>query len=220
MVHTDRPEEGQTRCERVHIHAGVDTCAEVLHTVGKRVSQLDICRRTGFLHVVTGDGDGVELRHVLRGIFEDIGDDLHGRVDIGVTHHELLEDIVLDGTCHLLEFGTLLESGVDIEREDRQHGAVHGHGDGHLVQRYTGEEDLHVLEGADGHTCFADVTDDTHVIGVIATVGREVKSDRQTFLTGREVSSIERIRFLCGGESGVLTDGPGTQRIHGAVRAS
>ena len=80
MVHTDRPEEGQTRCKRIHIHAGVDTCAEVLHTVGKRVSQLDICRRTGFLHVVTGDGDGVEFRHVLRGIFEDVGDDLHGEL--------------------------------------------------------------------------------------------------------------------------------------------
>ena len=173
--------------------------------------------------MVTGDGDRVELRHVLRGIFEDVGDDLHGelrRVDIGVAHHELLEDIVLDGTCHLLEFGTLLESGVDIEREDRQHGAVHGHGDGHLVQGDAGEEDLHVLQRADRHTCFADVTYDAHVIGVVAAVGREVEGYGQTFLTGSEVTAVEGIGLLSGGESGVLTDGPRTERIHGAVRAT
>ena len=173
--------------------------------------------------MVTGDGDRVELRHVLRGVFEDVGDDLHGelrRVDIGVTHHELLEDIVLDGTCHLLEFGSLLESGVDIEREDRQHGTVHGHGDGHLVQGDAGEEHFHILQRADGHTCFADVTYHAHVIGVIAAVGREVEGYGQTFLTGREVAAVEGVGLLCGGESCVLTDGPRTERIHGAVRAT
>ena len=39
--------------------------AQVVHTVGQCVGQLDVRRGTGFLHVVTGDGNGVELRHLL-----------------------------------------------------------------------------------------------------------------------------------------------------------
>ena len=57
-------------------------------------------RRPGFLHVVAGDRDRVELRHLSRRVGEDVGDDPHRglrRVDVGVADHELLEDVVLDG---------------------------------------------------------------------------------------------------------------------------
>ena len=71
--------------------------------------------------MVTGDRDAVELRHLLRGIFKDIADNLHRErrgIDIGVTHHELLQDIVLNGTGHLFQLGTLLQSGIDVEGHD------------------------------------------------------------------------------------------------------
>ena len=58
------------------------------------------------LHMVAGDRNRVELRHVLRGVFEDVGDDLHRefrRINIGIAHHELLEDVVLDRTRQLIE---------------------------------------------------------------------------------------------------------------------
>ena len=63
------------------------------------------CVAPGFLHVVAGDRDRVELRHVLRRVPDDVGDDPHrrrGRVDVGVADHELLEDVVLDGPGELL----------------------------------------------------------------------------------------------------------------------
>ena len=151
-VHSDSPEEAQAGCEGIDIHTGVDTCAEVFQTVGQCVCKLDIACGAGFLHVVTRNGDGVELRHILRCIFEYVGDDPHrelGGINVGVAHHEFLEDIVLDGTGHLFKLGALFQTGVDVEGEHGEHSAVHGHRHRHLVQRNTVEEHLHVLNGAD-----------------------------------------------------------------------
>ena len=62
-VHADRPEERQPRRERVDVEAGGDAGARVLDAVGQRVGELQVGRRAGLLHVIAGDGDGVELRH-------------------------------------------------------------------------------------------------------------------------------------------------------------
>ena len=78
---------------------------QVLDAVGERVGQLQVGRRPGLLDVVAGDRDRVEPRHLLRGEREDVADDLHrglGRIDVGVAHHELFEDVVLDGPGQLL----------------------------------------------------------------------------------------------------------------------
>ena len=94
-----------------HRDARIDTSAEVLDTVSDGEGDLYVGRGAGLLHVVARDGDRVELRHLLRGVLKDVGDDLHrefGRVDVGVAHHELLEDIVLNSARHLLELSALL----------------------------------------------------------------------------------------------------------------
>ena len=65
MVHANGPKERQTRRECVDVDSGVHSGAQVVHTVGQCVGQLDVRRGTGFLHVVTGNGNGVELRHLL-----------------------------------------------------------------------------------------------------------------------------------------------------------
>ncbi len=54
--------------------------------------------------MVPADADAVELGHVLRGVGEDVRDDAQrgrGRIDEGVPHHELLQDVILDGACQL-----------------------------------------------------------------------------------------------------------------------
>ena len=79
--------------------------AHVLEAVGEREAELLHRGRARFLHVVAGDRDRVELRHVLRRVLDDVGDDPHarlGRVDVGVADHELLEDVVLDGPAELV----------------------------------------------------------------------------------------------------------------------
>ena len=64
VVHADRPEEGEPRRERVDVEADADAGAHVLDAVGQRVGELEVGRRAGLLHVIAGDGDGVELRHL------------------------------------------------------------------------------------------------------------------------------------------------------------
>ena len=77
VVHADSPEERQTRCESVNVDAGIDTCTQILHTVCQCVGKLDVGCGSCLLHVIAGDGDGVELRHVLRCVFKYVGNDLH-----------------------------------------------------------------------------------------------------------------------------------------------
>ena len=103
VVFADRPEERQALCKSIDGKPRLDARANVLKTVSKRVAELDICRRTRFLHVITRNGNAVELRHVLRRILEDIADDTHRhirRIDVRVSHHEFLQDIVLNRACH------------------------------------------------------------------------------------------------------------------------
>ena len=81
----------------------------------------------------------------------------------------------------------LLLGRDDVAREHRQHGAVHRHRHGHLVERDAVEEDLHVLDGVDRDARLADVADDARVVAVVAAVGGEVERDRQAHLPGGEV---------------------------------
>ena len=64
-VHRDTPEERQARCKGVNRQTGIDTRADIVHTIGQGVSQLDVGGSTGLLHVVTRNRDRVELGHIL-----------------------------------------------------------------------------------------------------------------------------------------------------------
>ena len=223
VIHADGPEERQARGEGVDRHAGVDTGPQVLQAVGQRVGQLDIGRGARLLHVVTRNGDRVELGHVARSVLENIGDDLHGelrRIDIGVAHHELLEDVVLDRTGELVEGAALLQTRDDVERQDRQHGAVHGHRHRHAVERNTVEQHLHILNRADRHAGLAHVAHHARVVGVVTAVRCQVEGHRQTFLSGGEIAAVECVGLLGGRESGVLADGPRTHHVHRRVGAA
>jgi hypothetical protein len=98
-VHADGEEEAQPAGEIVDIHAARHRGAHVFHAVGQRQRQFQALRRAGFLHVVAGNRDRIEARHVARGVFDDVGNDAHRRlrrIDVGVAHHELFQDVVLD----------------------------------------------------------------------------------------------------------------------------
>ena len=222
-VHADRPEEGQARRELVDGEPGGEAGADVLDAVGERVGELQVLRRPGFLHVVAGDRDRVELRHVGRGVGEDVADDPHralGRVDVGVPDHELLEDVVLDRARQLVGRDPLLLGRDDVEREHGQHGPVHGHRHAHPVERDAGEQGAHVVDRVDRHPRHADVAGDARVVGIVAAVGGEVEGDGEALLAGREVAAVEGVGILGRGEAGVLPDRPGLGHVHGRVGAA
>ena len=220
-VHADRPEEAEPRGELVDGHPGREAGPHVLDTVRQRVGELEVLGRPGLLDVVAGDRDRVEAGHPRRGVAEDVGDDPHarlGRVDVGVADHELLEDVVLDGPAELLRLDPLLLGRGDVEREDRQHGAVHGHRHRHLVERDAVEERPGVVDRVDRHAGHADVAAHPRVVGVVAAVGRQVEGDAEPLLAGREVAAVEGVGLLGGGEAGVLPDRPRLGRVHRRVR--
>ena len=143
-----------------------------------------------------------------------------GRVDVGVADHELLEDVVLDGPRELFRLHPLLLGGHDVERQHRQHGAVHRHRHAHLVERDPVEEGAGVVDRVDRHAGHADVAPDPGVVGVVAAVGGEVERDAQPLLAGGQVAAVEGVGLLGGGEAGVLPDRPRLRGVHGRVGAA
>ena len=114
----------------------------------------------------------------------------------------------------------LLLGRHDVEREHRQHGAVHRHRHRHLVQRDAVEQLAHVVDGVDGHPGHADVAGHPRVVGVVAAVGGQVERDRQALLPGREVAPVERVGLVGRGEPGVLADRPRLGDVHRRVGAA
>ena len=105
----------------------------------------------------------------------------------------------------------------DVEREHRQHRAVHGHRHAHPVERNAGEQGAHVVDGIDGDTRHAHIARDARMVGIVAAMGGEVEGDRETLLAGGEVAAVEGVRILGRGEPGILAHGPGLVDVHGGV---
>ena len=222
-VHADRPEEREAGGKTIDIEARGKTGAQIFDAVGERIGELEVLRRTGFLHVIAGDRDRIELRHPLRGVGEDVGDDPHRgrrRIDVGVAHHKLFQNVVLNGARQFLRRHALFLRRHHEQCEDRQHRAVHGHRHAHLVERDAREQRAHVVDGIDGNAGHADVAGDARMIGIVAAVGGEVERHRQAFLPGREVAAVESVGIFGRGESGILPDRPGLVDIHGRVGAA
>ena len=222
-VHADRPEERQPRREAVDVEAGGEAGAEIFDAVGQRIGELEVLRRAGFLHVIAGDRDRIVFRHLLRGVGKDVGDDPHRgrrRIDVGVAHHELFQNVVLNGAREFFRRHALFLGGRDEQRQDRQHRAVHGHRHAHLVERDAGEQRAHVVDRIDRDAGHADVAGDARMIAVVAAMGGEIERDREALLPGGEVAAIERVGIFRRGEPGILPDGPGLVDIHGRVGAA
>ncbi len=56
------------------------------------------------------------------------------------------------------------------------------------------------------------------MVGVVAAVGREVEGDGDPLSAAGEGPLVEGVRFLGGGEAGVLADRPGPDRVHRRLR--
>ena len=222
-VHADRPEERQARRKLIHAQALRERGAHVLLAIGQRQGEFERLVGACLLHVVARDGDRIKARHATRGVRNDVPHDAHRRrwrVDVGVAHHELFEDVVLDGPGEPVLGHALLFCRHDVAGEHRQHGAVHRHGDAHLVERYALEQELHVLDRIDGHTGLADVSGDAGMVAVVAAVRGEVERHAHALGAASQRLAIEGVRFLCGGKPGVLPDGPGPHGIHRRLGAA
>ena len=129
-IHRDAKEKREARREAINIEAGGEPGAHIFETVGERIGEFEIGGSARFLHMIAGNRDRVELRHILRGETQNIGNDAErrgGRIDVGVAHHEFLENVVLDRARKARERHVLRFGRHDIKREHRQHRAAHRH---------------------------------------------------------------------------------------------
>ena len=173
MVHSDSPKKGDPGRKRVHVQPGTNSFTHVFHSIGQRVSQLQIGCCAGFVHVITAHTNGVETRHSLRRVPEDVADQFHGGfgwIDVRIPHHELFENIVLDGSRELFGWHTLLLSGYNVKGHHGDHRAIHGHGHRHGIQRDLIKKDLHVLDGVDRHAGLSYIAGDPRMVGIVPAV--------------------------------------------------
>ena len=77
MVHPNCPKERETGSKLIHVHSCCYSCSKVFKPVCQSVCHFDIACRTCFLHMVSGNRDRVELRHILRGKRENISNNPH-----------------------------------------------------------------------------------------------------------------------------------------------
>ncbi len=97
--------------------------------------------------MIARNADAVEFGHVAGGVTENIGDNAHGgfgRIDVGVAHHVLFENVILNRARKLVLADSLFFSRNDVEGHDGQNRAVHGHGYGHLIEGDTFKKTLHI----------------------------------------------------------------------------
>ena len=221
-IHAHRPEERQPRRKRVDAHSGAEAGAQIFDPVRERVGEFEILRRARLLHVIAGDRNRVEFRHVRRGEGENIGDDPHrggGRVDIGVADHELFENVVLNGSRKRRHGHALFLGGDNEQRHHRQHGAVHRHRDADRIERDAGKQCAHVVNRIDRDARHANVAGDARMVRIVAAMRGEVEGDGQAFLARGQIGAIEGVRFFGGREARVLAHRPGLRDIHRRIRA-
>jgi hypothetical protein len=77
VIHANSPEEAKLRSELVYRQPGIDSNAKIFQAVGKGVSEFEVGRSSGLLHVIPADRDAIELRHVRRAVAEYIADNSH-----------------------------------------------------------------------------------------------------------------------------------------------
>ena len=129
-------------------------------------------------------------------IAENIGDNFHRGfrwVDIGIAHHELLENIILDGPAQLFRRHTLFLSCHDIKRHDWQNRSVHGHRYRNVAERNLIEKNFHVFDRIYSYTRFPDVANHTLMIRIVTTVSRKIKCDREPFLAGGKILAVKAV---------------------------
>ena len=172
-VHADGPEKREPSGKLVHVHALGDGRLDIFLAIRQCKGHFQRLVGTGFLHVVTRNADRVELRHVLGRVLDDVTNDAHAWcrwVDVGVAHHELFQNVVLNGATELVLTHALLFGGNHITCQHGQDGAVHGHGDADCVERNLVKQNLHVFDRVNRDTGLTHVARHTRMVRVITPV--------------------------------------------------
>jgi len=200
--------------------AGVNPSTNVVKAISQGIGQLKIGGGTCLMHVIATNAYRIKHWHFVGSIFEYISNDAQRWqrwVDIGIPHHKLFEDIILDCSGQFIGANALLFGSDDIKGHNGDNGAVHGHGNRHFIKRDAIEEYFHILNGINGYPGFSNITNYSFMVGVVTAVGGQVESHGKTLLPGCKISPVKCIRFFGGGKTSVLPYGPWASGIHRGI---
>ena len=217
------PEEGETTRKIVDVEACLDGGIDVGDAVGNRKRDFLGSRGAGFADMIARDGNGVPLRHVLRAVCEDVGDEAHGRArreDICAASRILLEDVILDRARELVGGHTLLLCHSDVHRQEHGSRGVDRHGRRDLAEIDLVEEGLHVSERIDRHADLADLAFGNRIVGVVANLRRQIEGARETRRARRDQHAVALVGLFSRGEAGVHTHRPEAAAIHRRLHAT
>ena len=217
------PEEGETAREIVDVESRLDGGIDVGDAVGDRKGNLLGSRGAGFADMVARDGNGVPLRHVLRAVSKDVGDEAHGRArreDVSTARGILLEDVVLDRARELIRRDALLLGNGDVHREQHGSGGIDCHRGRDLAEIDLVEERLHVGERVDRHADLADFTFGDRIVGVVADLRRQVEGARESRCTCLDQHAVALVGLFGCGEAGVHAHRPEAAAIHRRLHAT
>ena len=141
--------------------------------------------------------------HIFWGVAKNITNETHARIrriNVGISYHELFQNVILNGSCELFWFDTLFFcSHNELKKigrfymdknawirlfkmktskymsctyhcHDGNYGTIHSHRHGHFVQGDAIKKNFHVFYTVNGHSCHANISGHTFVIRVIPSV--------------------------------------------------
>ena len=223
MIHANSPKKRQARRKIVNAQTDCQTCLNVRYAVRQRVSEFDVRRAACLLNMVARNGNRVEFWHFCRRISENIRNYSHRRrgwIDVGVPHHELFENVILNRPRQFFGSNALFFGSDDVKSENRNHRAVHRHRNRHLVERNLVEQNFHVFYRINCHTRLADVARHPIMVGVVAAMRCQIKGNRQTFLTRRKVTPIKGIGRFGSRKTRILANRPRLRCVHRTIRST
>src|SRR5689334_8407676 len=98
-------EEGKAWREFIYIHTAGDAPTHILQSIAERESQFLHGSRTRLTDMISGNGNRIPLRNILRAEFHRVDDESHGWLgweNIFLLCDEFFENIVLDGAAQLI----------------------------------------------------------------------------------------------------------------------
>ena len=216
-IHVHVKEEGETGSKLINCQPFAQHCFHVCDAVGQGEGYL-LDRRTACLaHVVAADADGIPAGHVLLAKRDDVGGDPQGRlgrVNVRTPGHVLLEKVVLQSSLQLSGFHSLALGHRNHHAEQCGGRSVNRHRDADLVQRNLVQQNLHVLQGRDGHPDPSHFSPGHGMIGVVSHLSRKIKGHGQSRLSLGEQIAVALVRFLRAGKARILAHGPQAAPVH------
>ena len=217
------PEEGQTSSEIINIQAGFNSRIDIGNAVGDGESDFLGSSRASFTNVIAGNRDGVPQGNVFRAIFENIGNQTHGRLrreNVSTASRILFQNIILDGAAQFVSADALFLANGDVHGQKYRSRRVDGHGSGYFAQINLIKEDFHVGQRVDSHAHLAYFAFSHIVVRIVTDLSRQVKCARQAGAARFEQVTVTLVGFFRRGEAGIHTHGPETATVHGRLYAT